>query len=91
MKVIVTQKYFHDMEFGEVIPDVFLPRDYETPEEALRRIWEESYNDAVSENLLLDGEDPVDVDNCWCKGCMALLTWKDGDSMEFHITKQITM
>ena len=89
MKVIVTCRKFHDMEMGEIRPVVILPRENETPEDALRRIWEMHYNGALSDNLMLDGEDPVDEENCWYEDDMALVTWEDGDTIEFHIVEQI--
>lgn len=91
MKVIVTCRKFHDMEMGEVRPEVILPRDNETPKDALRRIWEMYYNDVLSDNLMSGGEDPVDEENCWYEDDMALLTWEDGDTVEFHIIEQITI
>ena len=91
MKVIVECRKFHDMEVGEVTPRVILPRNDETPENALRRIWEWSYNNALSDNLMLDGEDPVDEANCWCETDIALITYEDGDTIEFHIVEQITI
>lgn len=90
MKVIVEVKKFHDMDVREVIPEVILPRDNETPEDALRRVWEMGYNGALSDNLMLDGEDPVDEENCWCEDDVALITWEDGDTIEYHIVSQIS-
>lgn len=90
MKVIVTSKKFHNMDAREVFPEVILPRDNETPEDALRRIWKRSYDNALSDNLMSDGNDPVDEENCWCEDDVALITWEDGDMMEFHIVSQIS-
>ena len=90
MKVIVEIRNFHDMEVGEVSPTVILPRENETPKDALRRIWEWSCNEARSDNLMLDGEDPVDEENCWCRDDIALLTYEDGDTIEFHIVSEIS-
>ena len=90
MKAIVICKKYHDMEVGEVRPQVILPRENETPEDALRRVWEMYYNGALSDNLMLDGEDPVDEENCWCEDDIALITYGDGDTIEFHIVPQIS-
>ena len=91
MKVIVTYRKFHDMEIGEVTPEVILPRENETPEDALRRVWKHYYNGALSDNIMLDGEDPVDDENCWIEGDVALITWEDGDTIEFYIISQISI
>ena len=85
MKVIVTYRNYHSMEMGEVPPEVYLVRDNETPEEVLRKVWEEDYEGAITDNLNSFGNDPVDKENCWCENGMALITWEDGDTKEFHI------
>ena len=51
MKVIVTYRNFHDIERIEIMPEVFFVRENETSEDALRRIWENEFNSAISESM----------------------------------------
>jgi hypothetical protein len=85
MKVIVTCRNYHGMEMGETPPEVYLVKDNETPEEVLRNIWAENYEGAITDNINCFGNDPIDEENCWVNDNMALITWKDGDTKEFHI------
>ena len=87
MKVIVTRRNFHDMVCWEIMPEVFFINESETPEEALRRIWQDQYNGAIADNLYEDVNDPLDEENCWIEDEMALITWADGDTKEFYITE----
>ena len=83
MKIIVTYRKFHDIDRAEIPPEVFKVNENETTEEALRRIWEDQYNSALSENE----EDPVDEDNCWFEEYMAQIAWADGDTKEFYVVE----
>ena len=85
MQAIVVYKKYHNMSFEELIPEVFLVKEGNNPSDVLREKWEDNYNGAMSDNLILDGMDPVDEENCWCECSNALITWQDGDVMEFHI------
>lgn len=87
MKVIVTRRNFHDMVCWEIMPEVFFINESETPEEALRRIWEDQYNGAIADNLNEDIDDPLDEENCWIEDEIAMITWEDGDTKEFYITE----
>lgn len=87
MKVIVTYKNYHDMERTEIMPEVFMVNENETPEEALERIWSDQYNGIITDNLNNDLNDPVDEENCWHENDMAIITWEDGDTKEFYIVE----
>ena len=84
MKVIVTYRKFHDIDRSEIMPEVFFVRENETPEEALRRIWEDQYNSLIAEQLYNDN-DPLDEENCWFEEDMAQIAWADGDTKEFYV------
>ena len=84
MKVIVIYKKFHDIERTEIMPKVFYINENETPEDALRRIWEDHYNSLMAEQLL-DETDPLDEDGCWYEEDHAMITWADGDTKEFYV------
>ena len=85
MKVIVTYRNFHDIERIEIMPEVFSISKNESSEEALRRIWEDYYNNVLAENLNGEIDDPLDEENCWCEEDMALITYIDGDTKEFYV------
>ena len=85
MKVILIYKKYHDMEMGEAMPEVIRVKENETPEDALRRKWEDYYNGIIAENLSGDINDPLDEENCWCEEDIALITWADEDTTEFYI------
>lgn len=89
MKVIVTRRNFHDMECWEIMPEVFFINENETPEDALRRIWEDQYYGIIDENLSGEVDDPLDEENCWINDDeeMAMITYADGDTKEFYITE----
>ena len=86
MKVIVTYRNFHDIERIEIMPEVFFVRENETPEDALRRIWENEFNSAISESMF-DETDPLNEDECWYEEDMAQIAWADGDTKEFYIVE----
>ena len=85
MKVIVTYRNYHDMDRTEVMPEVFSISEIEEPEAALRRVWEDLYNDLLTHNLNGEIDDPLDEENCWCEEDMALITYADGDTKEFYV------
>ena len=87
MKVIVTYRNYHDMDRAEIMPEVFSIDENENPEDALRRVWEDFYNDVLADNLNGEIDDPLDEENCWFEDDMALITWADGDTKEFYITE----
>lgn len=78
MKVIMTYRNYHNMDRYEIFPEIFRIKDNEKPEDALRRIWEDSYD-------TLDFNDPIDEENSWFEEYMALITWEDGDTKEFYV------
>ena len=84
MRVIVKYRKFHNIDRCEIMPEVFFVRENETPEDALRRIWEDGYNSAIAESLF-DKTDPVDEENCWFEEDMAQYAWADGDTVELYI------
>ena len=86
MKVIVTYRNFHDIERIEIMPEVFFVRENETSEDALRRIWENEFNSAISESMF-DETDPLNEDECWYEEDMAQIAWADGDTKEFYIVE----
>lgn len=86
MKVIVTYRNFHDIERIEIMPEVFFVRENETPEDALRRIWEDEFNSAISESMF-DETDPLNEDECWYEEDMAQIAWADGDTKEFYVVE----
>lgn len=88
MKVIVTYRKFHDIDRAEIPPEVFKVNENETPEDALRRIWEDQYNGLIAERLT-DKElnDPLDEENCLFEEEMAQIAWTDGDTMEFYVVE----
>ena len=83
MKVIVTYKNYHSMDRREILPEVFKIKG--KPEDALRKMWEDDYNGAISDNLYNDLNDPIDEENCWFEGDMAMITWEDGDTKEYYV------
>lgn len=85
MQAIVVYKKYHDMSFEELEPEVYLVKEGNDAFDVLREKWEDHYNGAILDDLTLDGTDPVDEENCWCDGSNALITWRDGDVMEFHV------
>lgn len=89
MKVIVTYRKFHDVDRNEIFPEVFKMNENETPEDALRRIWQDQHNAILAENLnrdiIGDINDPLDEEGCWFEEDMAMITWVDGDTKEFYI------
>ena len=85
MKVIVICKKYHDMEVGEAIPEVIRVKENETPEDALRRVWEDFYNGVLADNLSGEINDPLDEDACWCEDNVGLITWADEDTTEFYV------
>lgn len=86
MKVIVIYKKFHDIERCEIMPEVFCPNAKETPEDALRRIWEDHYNSLIAEQLI-DDSDPLNEEECWFEEDMAQIGWVDGDTIEFYVAE----
>jgi len=78
MKVIMTYKNYHSMDRREIFPEVFRINKNEKPEDALRRMWEDVFN-------TLDFNDPIDEENSWFEGDMALITWADGDTKEYYV------
>lgn len=85
MKVIMTYKNYHNMERREIFPEIFKIKKNEKPEEVLRKIWEDDYNGAISDNLNSDFNDPIDEGNCWFEEDMAVITWEDGDTKEYYV------
>lgn len=85
MKVIMTYRNYHSMDRSEIFSEVFRINENETPEDALRRMWEDDYNGAIADNLNNDLNDPVDEENCWFEEDMAMITWEDGDTKEFYL------
>jgi len=85
MKVILIYKKYHDMEMGEAMPEVIRVKENETSEDALRKAWEDFYNDIIADNLNGEIDDPLDEENCWCEEDIALITWADEDTTEFYI------
>lgn len=85
MQAIVVYKKYYDMSFEELEPEVYLVKEGNDASDVLREKWEDHYNGAILDDLVLDGTDPVDGENCWCERNNALITWRDGDVMEFHI------
>lgn len=82
---IVTYRNYHSMDRREIFPQVFRINENENPEDTLRRMWEDDYNGAIADNLNADNNDPVDEENCWFEGDMAMITWEDGDTKEFYV------
>ena len=89
MKVILIYKKYHDMEMGEAMPEVIRIKENENPEDALRRAWEDFYNGVLADNLSGEIDDPLDEENCWCEEDIALITYEDGDTIEFYIITPI--
>lgn len=87
MKVIVTYRNYHDMDRIEIMPEVFNIDENENPEDALRKVWEDLYNDILADNLSGEIDDPLDEENCWIEEDMAMITYADGDTKEFYITE----
>lgn len=85
MEVIVAYCNFHDIDREELFPEVFFVRENETGKEALQRIWEETYNDFLAERLYDDEDDPLDDNGCWHEDYRAMITWADGDTIEFYV------
>lgn len=85
MKVIVTYRNYHDMDRTEIMPEVFAIDENENPEDALRRVWSDFYNDIIAENLSGEIDDPLDEENCWFEEDMAMITYADGDTKEFYL------
>ena len=83
MKVIVRYKNYHSMDRREILPEVFKIKG--KPEDALRKMWEDDYNGAISDNLYNDLNDPIDEENCWFEEDMAMITWEDGDIKEYYV------
>ena len=83
MKVIVTYKNYHSIDRREILPEVFKIKG--RPEDALRKIWEDDYNGAISDNLYNDLNDPIDEENCWFEEDRAMITWQDGDTKEYYV------
>ena len=86
MKVIVTRRNFHDMVCWEIMPEVFSINENETPEDALRRIWQDQHNSELAESMF-DDVCELHEEGCWIEDEMALITWADGDTKEFYITE----
>ena len=84
MKVIVTYRNYRDMDRTEIMPEVFCINNNETPEMALRRIWEDHYNSGLAEGEF-DGVCELDEEGCWFEKNMAMITWTDGDTKEFYV------
>ena len=84
MKVIVTYRNFHDIDKREIMPEVFSVNNNETPEMALRRIWEDHYNAELAESEF-DGVCELHKEGCWLKKDTAMITWIDGDTKEFYV------
>ena len=87
MRVIVTYKNFQDTDRKQMLPEVFKINENETPEQALRKIWEYEYNCAISDNLNYDCNDPLNEDECWFEEDMAQIAWEDGDTKEFYVVE----
>ena len=90
MQVIIIYKKFHDIERCEIMPEVFYIKENETPEDALRRIWQDKYNGLIAERLYNDDDfydDPLDEENCWYEEDMAQIAWADGDTEEFYVAE----
>lgn len=85
MKAIIVYKSYHDMDYEELWPKVIRIKEDEVPEDVLRIRWEFNYNGAIADDMMNDNNDPIDEDKCWCKEDMALITWEDGDTMQFYI------
>lgn len=85
MRVIVTYRNYHDMDRTEIMPEVFSIDENENPEDALRRVWSDFYNDLIAENLRGEINDPLDEENCWFEEDMAMITYADGDTKEFYL------
>ena len=83
MKVIVTYKNYHSMDRREILPEVFKIKG--KPEDVLRKMWEDDYNGAISDNLYNDLNDPIDEENCWFEEDRAMITWQDGDTKEYYV------
>ena len=84
MKAIVVYRNFHDLCREELMPEIYLIDERESPEYALRKLWNKICNDVIIENL--NGSlDPLDEENCWYKNDMALITWADGDTEELYV------
>ena len=85
MKVIMIYKKYHDMEIREIFPEIFRIKENDKPEEVLRKIWEDGYNGAIADNINSDFNDPIDEKNCWFEEDMAVITWEDGDAIEYYV------
>lgn len=80
MKVIMTYRNYNGMDRRELFPDVYLIKESEKPEDVLRKIWEYDFN-----TLNVDFNNPIDEENSWFEGDMALITWADGDTKEYYV------
>lgn len=87
MEVIVVYRNFHDIDIAEIPPVVYTVKENETGRQALRRIWETIYNDLLAERLYDDEDDPLDGWGCWYEDCRAMITWADGDTIEFYVVE----
>lgn len=80
MKVIMTYRNYRNMQRREIFPEVYRINENEKSEDALRKIWEDVFN-------TLDFNDPIDEENSWFEGDMALITWADGDTKEYYVVE----
>ena len=86
MYVIVAIKNYTTQNLPvETSPEVLLVPEGADPICELRRMWENSLNTFLAEEVLFDDIDKVDAEACWFEDDQAVISWKNGDTQKFHL------